>query len=86
MALRVFLFIFVVFLRLRSILRMAPPDEVSHSALLCVEYTLLIFEIYVWLDLVRCLAEGCGLQADAVREVTGQAQVNQLRHWSTLGA
>ena len=86
MALRVFLFIFVVLLKLRSILRMTPSDEVSHCTLLCVEYTLLIFEIYVWLNLVCCLAEGCGLQADAVREVTGQAQVDQLRHWSSLGA
>ena len=76
MALRVHLFIFVAFLRLRYILRVTPSDEVSHSALLCVEYTLLIFEIYVWLDLVCCLVEGCRLQADAVREVTGQAQVN----------
>ena len=63
-----------LFVRLfAGILCIAPSDEVSQGALLCVQDALLIFEADIGLDFVSVCVEGRGLQANAVGEVAGEA-------------
>ena len=61
-----------------GILCIAPSDEVCQGALLCVQDALLVFEADIGLDFVSVCVEGRGLQANAIGEVAGQAQVDQI--------
>ena len=57
-----------------------PPDEVSNRALLVRHDAFLVLKCNIIFDFIFSRIENCGLNSNAVSQISGQSQVNELRN------